>query len=96
MNNEILAWAYNMSLYDVKKAQQILDTFYPSTPWLIEAVLRVITKAWRRKYAEKVVKWWKDYVEWMSKYTKKPVVWWEIGSMTSTRTNLMWENEREE
>jgi hypothetical protein len=32
MNNEILAWAYNMSLYDVKKAQQILDTFYPSTP----------------------------------------------------------------
>jgi len=96
MNNEILAWAYNMSLYDVKKAQQILDTFYPSTPWLIEAVLRVITKTWRRKYAEKVVEWWKDYVEWMSKYTKKPVVWWEIGSTASTRTNLMWENEREE
>lgn len=94
MNNEILAWAYNMSLYDVKKAQQILDTFYPSTPWLIEAVLRVITKAWRRSAANKLVEWWKEYVESMNKYSTKPIVWWEAASTLSTRTNLMWENTR--
>lgn len=94
MNNEILAWAYNMSLYDVKKAQQILDTFYPSAPWLIEAVLRVITKAWRRSAANKLVEWWKGYVESMNKYSTKPIVWWEAASTLSTRTNLMWENTR--
>lgn len=94
MNNEILAWAYNMSLYDVKKAQQILDTFYPSTPWLIEAVLRVITKSWRRSAANKLVEWWKEYVESMNKYSTKPIVWWEAASVLSTRTNLMWENTR--
>lgn len=90
MNNEILAWAYNMSLYDVKKAEQILSTFYPSKPWLIELVLRQITKTQRRKYADKVVEWWAEMIENLGKVSPK---WWVVGWEIAAWASTLWWNE---
>lgn len=95
LNNEILSWAYNMSLYDIGKAKQIIETFYPSWPWVYEAILRVITKAWRRKQAQRAVELWAEWVKKMSETSSIPsTVWWQIGSAISTNTNIMWENNR--
>ena len=93
MNNEILAWAYNMSLYDVKKAEQILTTFYPSKPWVIELLLRQITKSWRKKAADALIEKW---VEWVGKIWNVPtrvmVEWWELWAWASARLGR-WEEE---
>lgn len=89
MNNEILAWAYNMSLYDVKKAEQILTTFYPSKPWVIELLLRQITKAGRKKAADALIEKW---AEWVAKLwtvpTRVPVEWWIAWAATSSNSDI--------
>lgn len=91
MNNEILAWAYNMSLYDVKKAQQILETFYPSTPWLIEMFIKQITRSERKKYAEKLIEWWAEWLKALDRTPVAPwVIWWESAAALS---NLWWRND---
>lgn len=65
LNNEILKWAYNMSLYDVKKATELLEQFYPSKPWVMELILRKIFKRFRRSAAEKMVEEWaKAWYKW--------------------------------
>ena len=88
MNNEILSWAYNMSLYDVKKAEDLLSTFYPSEPWMYELALRYLTKRLRRWQANKAVELWEEWVKAMEKTSKVPwIVWWEIGTAISTETN---------
>lgn len=88
MNNEILSWAYNMSLYDVKKAEDLLSTFYPSEPWMYELALRYLTKRLRRWQANKAVELWEEWVKAMDKTSKVPwIVWWEIGTAISTETN---------
>lgn len=88
MNNEILSWAYNMSLYDVKKAEDLLSTFYPSEPWMRELALRYLTKRVRRWQANKAVELWEEWVKAMWKTSQTPwIVWWEIGTAISTETN---------
>ena len=95
MNNEILAWAYNMSLYDKWKAKALIETFYPSVPWMYEAVLRVFSKSQRIKQAEKAVKQWKDKIEKLKKSPSWPwLVWWNAWRIISTQTNILWENPR--
>ena len=95
MNNEILAWAYNMSLYDKWKAKALIETFYPSTPWMYEAVLRLFSKSQRIKQAEKAVKQWKDKIEKLKKSPSWPwIVWWNAWRIISTQTNILWENPR--
>ena len=92
MNNEILSWAYNMSLYDVKKAEEILSTFYPSKPWVIELLLRQITKTWRKRAADTLVEQWITWVEAMWKTS--PFGWiagGDIAAWISARSG--WENE---
>lgn len=92
MNNEILSWAYNMSLYDVKKAEEILSTFYPSKPWVMELLLRQITKTWRRKAADTLVEQWITWIEAM--WNTSPFGWIAGGEMAawiSARSG--WENE---
>ena len=56
MNNEVLAWAYNLSLYDVTKANELLSTFYPSKAWAIETVIKWLSKPLRQHYAREQVK----------------------------------------
>lgn len=86
MNNEILSWAYNMSLYDVKKAEDLLKTFYPSEPWIYELLLRQITKSWRRKYAEKVVEKWAEWMANLGKVSPSvPAVWATLWAVWSTQ-----------
>ena len=88
MNNEILSWAYNMSLYDVKKAEDLLSTFYPSEPWMRELALRYLTKRLRRWQANRAVELWEEWVKAMWKTSQVPwIVWWEIGTAISTETN---------
>jgi hypothetical protein len=88
MNNEILSWAYNMSLYDVKKAEDLLSTFYPSEPWMRELALRYLTKRLRRWQANKAVELWEKWIKAMWKTSQTPwIVWWEIGTAISTETN---------
>ena len=58
MNNEVLARAYNLSLYDVSKAKDLLSTFYPSKAWVIETLLQQISKPLREKVARSQVKSW--------------------------------------
>lgn len=88
MNNEILSWAYNMSLYDVKKAEDLLSTFYPSEPWMYELALRYLTKRLRRWQANRAVELWEEWVKAMWKTSQVPwIVWWEIGTAISTETN---------
>ena len=53
LNNEILMVAYNMSLYDMRKAMEFLQRIYPSKPWMLEAWLQFLTKNARIKAAEK-------------------------------------------
>lgn len=52
LNNEILMVAYNMSLYDMRKAMEFLQRIYPSKPWMLEAWLQFLTKNARIKAAE--------------------------------------------
>lgn len=95
MNNEILAWAYNMSLYDVKKAKQIMETFYPSKPWAIEALLRLLYKQWARKQADRAVRLWKEWIDKLKSTPSKPwLIWWNAWNIISTQTNWVWENPR--
>lgn len=95
MNNEILAWAYNMSLYDKWKAKALIETFYPSVPWMYEAVLRAFSKSQRIKQAEKAVKQWKDKIENLKKSPSWPwIVWWNAWRIISTQTNILWEDPR--
>jgi len=58
MNNEVLAWAYNLSLHDVTKAKDLLNTFYPSKAWAIETLLQQISKPMREWVARDIVKSW--------------------------------------
>jgi hypothetical protein len=88
MNNEILSWAYNMSLYYVKKAEDLLSTFYPSEPWMRELALRYLTKRLRRWQANRAVELWEEWVKSMWKTSQTPwILWWEIGTAISTETN---------
>lgn len=57
LNNEILMVAYNMSLYDARKAMEFLQRIYPSKPWMIEAWLQFLTKNARIKAAAKQLRW---------------------------------------
>ena len=57
LNNEILMVAYNMSLYDMRKAMEFLQRIYPSKPWMLEAWLQFLTKNARIKAAEKQLRW---------------------------------------
>jgi hypothetical protein len=49
--------AYNMSLYDARKAMEFLQRIYPSKPWMIEAWLQFLTKNARIKAAAKQLRW---------------------------------------
>lgn len=92
MNNEILAWAYNMSLYDVKKAEEILTTFYPSKPWIMELLLRQITKTWRRKAADTLVEKWAEWISTMWNVPTRVITeWWQVWAWVSTLLNR-WED----
>lgn len=57
LNNEILMVAYNMSLYDARKAMEFLQRIYPSKPWMLEAWLQFLTKNARIKAASKQLRW---------------------------------------
>lgn len=60
LNNEIWAWIVNVSLRDPKKAQQLLETIYPSQPWATEFVIKsLLNRAKRRN----VVKYTSDYTK---------------------------------
>lgn len=56
MNSDILSWAYNLSLYDVKKAQDLLNVFYPSKAWVIETFIKTISAPLRRLAANQQIK----------------------------------------
>lgn len=43
LNNKLLSWAYNMSMYDLQKGRDILEYFYPSKAWMIESLLKTVT-----------------------------------------------------
>lgn len=57
LNSEILMVAYNMSLYDARKAMEFLQRIYPSKPWMLEAWLQFLTKNARIKAATKQLRW---------------------------------------
>ena len=60
MNNEIWAWIVNVSLRDPKKAQQLLETIYPSQPWATEFVIKSLLNRAKRRNA---VKYTSDYTK---------------------------------
>lgn len=60
LNNEIWAWILNVSLRDPKKAQQLLETIYPSQPWATEFVIKSLLNRAKRRNA---VKYTSDYTK---------------------------------
>lgn len=59
LNNDILAWAKMVSLYDSKAAADLLNFFYPSKAWVIETGIKYITQPIQRWATKSQVKNWK-------------------------------------
>ena len=51
LNNEIWAWLLNVSLRDPKKAQQLLETIYPSEPWAVEFIMKSFMNRAKRQWS---------------------------------------------
>lgn len=56
LNNEIWAWIANLSIYDAKAAQKLLENIYPSQPWAMEFIIKSILWRMKRKWAVKATK----------------------------------------
>lgn len=88
MNNEVLAWALNMSLYDVNKASSLLDTFYPSKPWVTMAILKTITNPLRK------IVIWNQLERWVkiSEMWNMNPIWDTIANkISNVATTNLWE-----
>jgi hypothetical protein len=77
LNNEIWAWIANLSIYDAKAAQKLLENIYPSQPWAMEFIIKSILWRMKRKWAAKATK---DYST--SGFGK---VWENIGWVVSSQ-----------
>lgn len=56
LNNEVWAWVLNVSLRDPKKAQQLLETIYPSQPWATEFIIKSFMNKAKRAWAKTYTK----------------------------------------
>lgn len=56
LNNEIWAWIANLSIYDAKSAQKLLENIYPSQPWAMEFIIKSVLWSMKRKWAVKATK----------------------------------------
>lgn len=74
MNNEINAWVYNMALnWGKNDALALIDTIYPSWPWMYEFAIKNTMARLKRKWARKATK---DYSEKISQKSFKNMIWW--------------------
>ena len=64
LNNEVWAWIVNIALKDPKEAEKLISTFYPSSPWATEFVMknimRKLQQAWASRYT---IDWWSSVAE---------------------------------
>ena len=56
LNNEIWAWIANLSIYDAKAAQKLLENIYPSQPWAMEFIIKSILWSMKRRWAVRATK----------------------------------------
>ena len=64
LNNKILSWAYNMSMYDLQKGRDIIEYFYPSKAWLIESIIKTVTWPVKQSVAKDMIeKQWRARVK---------------------------------
>lgn len=84
MNNEVLSWAYNLSLHDVTKARDLLQAFYPSKAWMIETVIQYLSKPMRKTQARKVVESWKKLDDISTDTDRLNVVFTEIANIINS------------
>ena len=87
MNNEVLAWAYNLSLHDVTKAKDLLQTFYPSKAWAIETMIQYLSKPMRKSQAREVVKSWKKLEDISTDTDRLNVVFTELANIINSDNN---------
>ena len=76
LNNEIWAWIANLSIYDAKAAQKLLENIYPSQPWAMEFMIKSVLWSMKRKWAVKATKDYTPSVRWKIKEN----IWWIVSS----------------
>ena len=76
LNNEIWAWIANLSIYDAKAAQKLLENIYPSQPWAMEFIIKSILWSMKRKWAVKATKDYSPSMLW--KIWEN--IWWVVSS----------------
>ena len=87
MNNEINAWVYNMTInWGKNDALALLDTIYPSWPWLYEFAIKNTMSWLKRKWARRATK---DYYQNANKsFNEGTTVPWMVRD--NIRNNVKW------
>ena len=87
MNNEINAWLANIALYwDKNSAMALLDTIYPSVPWMYEFFIKNFIWSMKKSGARRATK---DYAQQAAKtYNEWTTIVWDVWD--NIRNNAKW------